>query len=305
MSPPRYQLGFAYALIGAVAFSGKAIVVKLLLREGIDPITSLGLRMLLAAPAFAIMAIWGARGNTTDVRAHVGRVVVLGFTGYYLATTLDFLGLALISASLERLIVYVYPTLVILLVRARGGPPIRAAQWIAMLISYSGVLVAFGTEALHTVQAIDSAPTDVVLGSALVFASAASYAVYLVLSGELVGRFGALRLTGLASGTASVLCILQFAALRPQLIATFPDWVTPRVWFLSLLNATVCTFVPMWMVMRGIQLLGAGTAAQIGMVGPLATMVMAVVLLGEPLTGSMVVGTILVLAGVGWLSRSR
>jgi drug/metabolite transporter (DMT)-like permease len=303
-SQPRHQLGILLAFIGAVAASGKAIVVKLLLREGIDPITSLGLRMAFAAPVFAALAFWGARGNETPLRPYFGRIVVLGFTGYYLASTLDFLGLALISASLERLILYVYPTMVLLLVRLRGGPPIRARQWIAMLVSYAGVLMAFGVEAQHT-MVVSESPREVVAGAALVLASGASYAVYLVFSGELVGKFGALRLTGLASAVACVFCIGQFVLLRPRLIAAGADWLTPRVIGLSVLNATVCTVMPMWMVMRGIQLIGAGLASQIGMIGPLATMFMAVVLLGEPLTPSMIGGTILVVAGIAWLSRAR
>jgi len=305
VSQSRHQLGFLLAFIGAVAASGKAIVVKLLLREGVDPISALGLRMLFAAPVFACLVVWAARGNDTPVAPHLGRVVLLGFTGYYLASTLDFLGLALISASLERLILYVYPTMVLLLVRLRGGPRIRARQWSAMALSYVGVLVAFGAEAHHTMLASETTPREVVLGAALVLASGASYAVYMVLSGELVGKFGALRLTGLASIVACVFCIGQFAVLRPQLIAAGGTWLTPRVIGLSLFNATVCTVMPMWMVMRGIQLIGAGQSAQISMIGPLATMLLAVAMLGEPLTPAMIFGTLLVVAGIAWLSRAR
>src|SRR5690348_9324667 len=117
------RLGFWFALIGAIAFSGKAIVIKLLLREGVDAITALGLRMLLAAPAFVVMATWGAPAAAPS-RADLGRVAVLGCTGYYLASTLDFLGLEHVSAGLERLILYVYPTIVLVIGRLRGQPPI-------------------------------------------------------------------------------------------------------------------------------------------------------------------------------------
>lgn len=292
-------------MFGAIAFSGKAIVVKLLLLEGVDSITSLGLRMILAAPMFAVMAIWGGRTNATPVRGHLGGVILLGITGYYLASTLDFLGLQLISASLERLILYVHPTLVLIFARLRGGPPIRPRQWVAMAISYAGVLVAFGSEAFRTMAALDRSPHDVALGSVLVLLGAASYALYTTFSSEVVPKFGALRLTGLASGVASGLCIAQFAVLRPHMLLNVGAWLTPRVLGLSVINATVCTAAPMWMVMRGIQIVGPGEAAQIGMVGPLATMFMAVVLLGEHFTLPMVVGTALVLAGITWLSRRR
>jgi drug/metabolite transporter (DMT)-like permease len=269
----------------------------------VDVITSLGLRMIFAVPMFIVMALWGQRSNATPLREHLGGVLVLGFTGYYLASTLDFLGLALISASLERLILYVSPTLVLVFARLRGGPPIRTRQWVGMLISYAGVLTAFGTEAFRTTAVVDRAPHEVLLGTALVLGSAASFAVYIALSGELVLRFGALRLAGLASIVASVLCIVQFLVLRPQLVATVDRWMTPRVFGLSLLNATVCTAMPMWMVMRGIQIVGSGEAAQIGMIGPLSTMLLAVILLGEHFTLPLVAGTVLVLLGITWLTR--
>jgi drug/metabolite transporter (DMT)-like permease len=307
-SSSRQRLGFWFALLGAIAFAGKAILVKLMLREGVDPITTLGLRMLMAAPLFALMALRGrAEPSASDVpqessAPRFGMVALLGFSGYYLASTLDFLGLALITASLERLILYVYPTLVLLIGRLRGGPPVRRQQWIALAISYAGVFIAFGAEAKHALSNTGD-PHAVLLGGALVLASAVAYAVYIALSGEIVGRYGALRLTGLASGVASTLCIAQFALLRPQLLATLPDWMTPRIFILSAINATVCTVMPMWMVMRGIQLIGSGTTAQIGMVGPLSTMLLAVALLGERLTWPIVVGTVLVLLGIGWLSQ--
>src|SRR5689334_12909835 len=123
------SLGFWFALTGAVAFSGKAVVVKLLLREHVDAITSLGLRMVLAAPAFALMAWWGGRGRARAPLSDVGKVGLLGFTGYYLASTLDFMGLEHVSAGLERLILYVYPTIVVFIGRLRGQPPIGKKQW--------------------------------------------------------------------------------------------------------------------------------------------------------------------------------
>jgi drug/metabolite transporter (DMT)-like permease len=296
------RAGFWFALVGAIAFSGKAIVIKLLLREGVDGITSLGLRMLLAAPSFAVMAWWGGRARTRPTASELRRIALLGFSGYYLASTLDFLGLQYISASLERLILYVYPTVVLLLGRLRGHPPIRRRQWGALALSYVGVLVAFSGEATKTTVVVARAPDQVLLGGALVLASAISYAVYIALSGETVGRFGALRLTGWASGIACAFCIAQFFVLRPHLVATMPLWMTQRIFWLSLLNATVCTAMPMWMVMRGIEMIGSSRAAQLGLVGPISTVVLAVAVLGEPLTLAMIGGTILVLGGT-WLIR--
>jgi drug/metabolite transporter (DMT)-like permease len=292
------------SVVGAIAFSGKAIVVKLLLREGLDAVTAVGLRMLLAAPGFVVMAWWGGRGAERPSRRDLWTIVLLGVTGYYLASTLDFMGLAYVSASLERLILFVYPTIVLFIGRLRGQPPIRKRQWVALLVSYAGVLVAFGSEARRAAAA-SGLSSDVILGGSLVLASAVSYAIYIALSGEAVGRFGALRLTGWASGVASALCIIQFLVLRPALVLAPTAWLTPRIALLSIVNATFCTAMPMWMVMRGIELIGSAKAAQIGLIGPLSTLLLAVIFLGESLTLEMLAGTTLVLAGIGFIARRR
>ena len=222
-------------------------------------------------------------------------ILGLGFTGYYLASYLDFAGLAYISASLERLILYLNPTLVVLLGVALYGKRVSGPQALGMAISYSGVLLVFGHE-------VTLAGSHVALGAALVLGSAISYAIYLVYSGEMVQRLGSLRLVGLATSVACVLCIAQFVVLRP-LESAFA--VAPQVLWLSLLNATACTVVPVLMVMMAIERIGAGLAAQVGMVGPMSTIAMGVLLLGEPMNLWIVAGTVLVLAGVYVVSRRR
>ena len=139
------------------------------------------------------------------------------------------------------------------------------------------------------------------LGAGLVFARAASYAVYLVYSGEEVKRLGALRLTGLATTVACLLCIVQFIVLRPVSALA----VAPEVIWLSVLNATLCTFAPVLMVMMAIERIGATLAAQTGMIGPLSTILMGVVILGEPFTAWIAAGTVLVLAGIWLLAKWR
>ena len=226
-------------------------------------------------------------------------MIVLGITGYYLASVLDFAGLQYVSASLERLLLFIYPTVVVLISAARRHAVVSRRQALAMAISYGGVLVAFGSEAAASLHAPGA---QIAWGSVLVLGSAVSYAVYLVLSGETVGRIGALRLTGLASGVASALCIGQFCVLRPW--GAWTQFPAP-IWELSILNATVTTVLPMWMVMRAMELIGSGTTAQIGMVGPFATMLLAVWILNEPLTPAMLLGTALVLSGIALLARQR
>jgi drug/metabolite transporter (DMT)-like permease len=163
-----------------------------------------------------------------------------------------------------------------------------------MAISYAGVLLVFG----HEVRLEGS---NVALGALLVFASAVSYAVYLVYSGEMVKRLGSLRLVGLATSVACVLCIAQFVLLRPVASALA---VAPPVIWLSLLNAVLCTAVPVLLVMMAIERVGASITAQTGMVGPVSTILMGVWLLGEPFTAFIAAGTVLVIAGIFVFTRA-
>ena len=195
--PAKAATGLVLALVGAIAFSGKAIIVKLAYRYGVDAVTLLMYRMLFALPIFAVMAWWASRGKPPLSRRDWAGIVGLGVTGYYLASFLDFAGLAYITASLERLILYLNPTLVVVLGWLLYGRGIRRGQVLGMAISYCGVVLVFGHEA--SLQG-----KDVAWGVLLVFLSAASYAVYLVYSGEMVRRVGSLRLVGLATTVACV-----------------------------------------------------------------------------------------------------
>jgi len=294
-SKPALGPGLALASMGAVAFSGKAIIVKLAYRHGVDAVTLIMLRMLFALPLFLALAWWAGRGKPALTGRDWRVILGLGFTGYYLASFLDFAGLAYVSASFERLILYLNPTLVLALGWLIFKRRVSGRQLLALGLSYAGVLLVFGQE-LHLQGG------NVWLGAALVFGSALSYAVYLLFSGEEVQRLGSLRLTGLATTVACLLCIAQFLLLRP--LQGLLE-VAPAVIWLSVLNATACTFAPVLMVMMAIERLGASMAAQTGMIGPMSTILMGVVLLGEPFTPWVALGTLLVLAGVWLLARWR
>lgn len=296
-TPPGQSLapGLALALFGAIAFSGKAIIVKLAYRYGVDAVTLIMLRMLFALPIFAVMAWWASRGKPPLTGRDWLGVLGLGVTGYYLSSFLDFLGLQYVSASLERLILYLNPTLVLLLGWLLYRKPFRPVQIAGMGVSYCGVILVFGHEA--GMQGANAA-----LGALLVFASAVTYAIYLVYSGELVQRLGSMRLVGLATTVACLCCLLQFALLRP-LDSAFE--VAPEVIWLSLLNATACTAVPVLMVMMAIERIGPALSAQTGMVGPMSTILMGVMILGEPFTAWIAAGTVLVIAGIYVFSRGR
>ena len=288
--------GLALATAGAIAFSGKAIIVKLAYRYGVDAVTLIMLRMLFALPLFALMAWWAGRGKPALTRRDWLGVFGLGFSGYYLSSFLDFAGLAYITASLERLILYLNPTLVLLFGWIAYRRRITRWQVAGMAVSYAGVLLVFG----HEVQLGQSAAAA--WGTLLVFLSAVSYAVYLVASGEFVNRLGSLRLVGLATSVACLLCIAQFVLLRPMSAAL---QVAPEVIWLSVLNATLCTALPVLAVMMAIERIGPAMAAQTGMVGPMSTILMGVLILGEPFTAWVAAGTVLVLLGIWLLAKAR
>ena len=285
--------GMLLAVTGSIAFSGKAIIVKLAYRYGVDAVTLIMYRMLFAFPIFVLMAWWASRGKPALKRRDWLGVLGLGFSGYYLASYLDFAGLSYISASLERLILYVNPTLVLLLGLLLYRRAVQRMQALGMMISYAGVLLVFGHE-------VKLAGADVALGALLVFLSAVSYALYLIYSGELVQRIGSLRLVGLATSVACILCIAQFVVLRPWSAAL----VAPPVLWLSLLSATLCTALPVLLVMMAIERLGASAVAQAGMVGPMSTILMGVLILGEPFPVWVAAGTVLVISGIFVFSRS-
>ena len=287
--------GVALAVLGAIAFSGKAIIVKLGYRHGADAITLIALRMAVALPFFAIVAFHASRrpGVVALSTADRWRIAGLGVLGYYLASYLDFLGLAYVSASLERLILYLNPTLVLLIGMVFFARRVGGRQVVALGLGYGGVVIAFAHD-FHV------GGRDIVLGSALVFASALAYAIYLVGSGELLKRVGTVRLTAYASCVAAACCLLHFALTRPLgLLFVLPA----PVYGLSLLNGTVCTVLPVFAVMAAVGRLGASVASQIGMVGPVSTIVLADLLLDERMGPLQIVGTVLVMIGVFVVSQ--
>jgi len=289
----KFSSGLLLAAAGSIAFSGKAIIVKLAYRHGVDAITLVMFRMLFALPFFIAMAWWAGRHQAPLTRNDWLGVLGLGFTGYYLSSFLDFLGLQYISASFERLILYLNPTLVLVLGWVLYKRKITYRQGMAMAVSYSGVLLVFG----HEVSLVGD---NIGLGAILVFGSAITYAIYLTYSGELVQRLGSLRLAGLATTVACFFCILQFVLLKPVAALN----VVPEVIWLSMLNATVCTVLPVLLIMMAIERIGPGLTSQIGMIGPLSTLTMGAFFLNETFNLWILMGTVLVLGGVFWVTKA-
>ncbi|MDR4126921.1 DMT family transporter [Yanghanlia caeni] len=294
-----YWAGFMLAVVGAILFSAKAIVAKLTYRYGVDALTVMGFRMLFALPFFAAVAAAQAwqvrRGRLAPLdRRDTLRIVVLGFIGYYLSSYLDFLGLQYITAGLERLILFLSPTFVLLISAFYLKRRITGAQWFAMALSYLGVLLAF-------VHDLSFAGSDVLLGSSFVLASAITYSVYLISSGELLKRIGSTRLVAYAMSVSAV-----YAAAHFVLEKGWQALVQPAgVYQLSLIHAVAHTFLPTFMVMWAVARIGAPLTAQLGMIGPVSILFLAWWFLGEPITGLQILGTVLVLGGMLVLGKVR
>ena len=220
--------------------------------------------------------------------------MLLGVVGYYLSSYLDFLGLQYISAGLERLILFLTPSFVLLMsvlwLRRRVG----RIEWLALAICYGGTVLVF----VHDAQA---GSANVWLGGAFVLGSAVFYSLYLLLSGEMVKRIGSLRLVSYVMCVSAVMSVGQFLLLRPAATLLQP----PEVYRLSLLNAVVCTVLPVFVTMMGIARVGAPVASLAGMIGPVSVLFLAAWLLGEPITAIQLAGTALVLSGIWLLSTKK
>lgn len=280
-------IGVACAILGSIAFSGKTIIVKLAYQYNVDVLTLLALRMLFALPFFLLMAWWA--GVTRLSRRDWLAVIVLGFLGYYLGSYLDFAGLQYISAGLGRLILYLYPTIVVLMSALFLKQPIRKRHLISLALSYSGIALVFNAEVK-----LEQHWNLLLLGTGLVFASAITYAIYLIAGSRLVLKMGSMRFTAYASISASCFVIAHFMALRgpSQLV------VAHEVYWLVLVMAIFTTVTPLWLMAEGLRRIGASQVALVGCIGPLSTIGLAQIFLGEHVTLVQLAGAGLVLAGV-------
>jgi drug/metabolite transporter (DMT)-like permease len=293
---PALVAGLSIAIGGAVLFSTKAIVAKLLYRYQIDAVTVLAFRMLFSLPVFAAIAVWKMRTEAPLSAKDRWRLLGLGLIGYYLSSFLDFLGLQYISVGLERLILFLTPTFVLLLTTFALKRAISRIEWLALMASYCGIVLVF----VHDLRGGPDV-TATVTGSLLVLGSALSYAFYLLFSGEMVRRIGSLRLVSYAMCVSSVACIAQFFLLRPAAMLIQPA----PVYWLSLVNAIFCTIFPVFMTMIAVQRIGAATASQAGMIGPASTLFLGALILGEPVSAVQLAGTGMVLAGIYMLSMKK
>jgi drug/metabolite transporter (DMT)-like permease len=285
--------GAGLALLAALGFSLKAIFVKLAYPYGVDAITLLALRMGFSLPVFLWVGLAHQRAGANLSGGDWGRLFVLGCLGYYGASILDFWGLQFISAGLERLILFTYPTLTILIGVLFQGKPFAKREGLAVALCYIGIGFAF----MHDLGQGNS--RDVWIGSALVFGSSVSYALYLSGSGSMIARLGAMRFSALAMLVSSAVTLLHFATSQP--LTAFIQPLPVYGWALAM--ALFATVVPVFAQSAAIRSLGAGSASLFGMVGPLLTIGFGWWLLDESISLAQMAGAGLVLIGILMVSR--
>lgn len=285
-------IGPACAVLGVFGFSFKGIFIKLAYQSyPIDALTLLTLRMLYAAPFFCAMAWWASRSsrNLRLGRSDALLLIWFGVIGYYIASLLDFMGLQYITASLERLVLYLYPTIVVLLSALLYGKRVTRRILGALLLSYLGIALVIA----HDLRfAADASAT--LTGGALVFVSAVFYALYLVQAGPSIQRLGSLRFIAWAMLASTVCVLAQFALTRPLAVLEVPL----RIHGIALAMAIVSTVLPTWLIAESIRRIGANASSLIGALGPVFTAVFGAMILGESIEALQIAGGALVLCGV-------
>ncbi len=289
------MMGLLFAGGAALGFSVKAIFVKLAYNYNVDAITLLMFRMMFALPVFIAFAYVEERKTAQRISGkQFGLITLMGLIGYYLSSLLDFMGLMYISAGLERLILFVYPTLVVVISALFLGKTIHKQAFIALILSYAGIALAM----LHDIQLSGE---NVFFGAALVFGSTITYAIFLVGSGELIPKVGAKRFTAYAMIVSCLAVFMQFAVVRD--LSNFDQPF--EVYGYGMAMAVFSTVLPAFLLAAAICRIGSSQTSIIGSLGPIATIVMAAMFLNEPLSLMQMVGASLVLAGIFILGKKK
>ena len=292
--------GALFAAAAQFGFAAKAIFIKLAYaaHPGLDAVTLLALRMIFSLPFFLLMAWWARREGRGAVlapltRSDWGYVLLLGFIGYYLSSFFDFWGLQFISAGLERLILFTNPTIVVVISALFMARPITRRVVVALLVSYAGLGLAYWHD-----LAITDDTGALVAGTGLVFMSAICYAVYMVIGTGLTRRIGSMRFTAYMMLMATVFVLAQFIIMRPLSALDLPM----KIYTYSVCLAVFATAAPVWMMAEALKRIGASDASMIGSVGPVLTIILGAVFLGEQISLLQLVGAALVLGGVLMIS---
>ena len=290
--------GVLLAFLASAAFSMKAIFVKLAYLYGVDPVLLLALRMAFSLPCLLIAAWWSGRGGAAPISLRDwGAILFLGFVGYYLSSLLDFMGLAYISAGLERLILFLYPTVVVLISVYMFGKSITKRALFAMALSYVGIGIAF----LHDIE-VTGDHRATAIGGGLIFLCMITYAIYLVGSGQMTQRMGSMQFAGLATSVAAIACMIHFLIASPLVAAVSQPW---QVYAYAAAMAGLSTILPIFLTAKAIQLVGASKVSIVGSIGPVATIFFGWLFLGEDVSIEQMVGAAFVLGGVMLVSSKK
>jgi drug/metabolite transporter (DMT)-like permease len=291
--------GVVIALLGAVCFSTKAIFVKLAYREtDVEAVTLLAMRMVFSLPFFLVSAFVSS-SKTDNVKFTFKQwigVALVGCLGYYISSLLDFLGLQFVSAGIERLILFIYPTLVLLISALIFKIKIKPQQWLALIITYVGLMIAFWGEVKF-----DNSYPDFYKGALYIFICAITYALYIVGSGRLIPHVGASKFNSYAMTFACIAVLLHFFIFSDDSLFH----LAPAVYVYSIMMAIIGTVIPSYLVTEGIKRIGSDNAAIVGSVGPVSTILQAFIFLSEPIIALQILGTVFILVGVLIISRKK
>ena len=289
MVAKNFWLGILLGVLAVILFSSKAVMIKLAYNYNVDAITMLLLRMLFSFPFYVVIA-YLYRNKNNDIKNTKKEyywVVFFGLVGYYLASYFDFVGLTYIKASLERIILFIYPTIVILLNRLFFKQNITKVQSIAIFLSYLGILIAFSDE-------VDISGGSVYLGGFFILLSAITYASYLVGSGWLIPKFGVVKFTAYAMLVSCFCVFIHFSLIGDTDLFSLP-W---QVYGLGFLIAVFATVIPSFMVSASIKIISSSNFAIVAGIGPISTIVLASFFLNERLTLVQFFGALLVIIGI-------
>jgi drug/metabolite transporter (DMT)-like permease len=293
-----YVTGFLLCFAGAVCFSTKAIIVKLAYRDTqIDAVTLLALRMLFSIPFFLITAAISSSksSNVKFTSSQWFNVAAIGLLGYYVSSYLDFVGLQFVSAGMERLILFIYPTIVLLITSVLFKTKIRRWQWLAVLITYIGLFIAFFAEVDFSAEQNE----HFYWGAFMIFLCAITYASYIAGSGQLIPIVGAAKFNSYAMTFACLGVLIHYFIVSENSLFNLPT----SVYLYSSAMAIIATVIPSYLITAGIKKIGSDNAAIIGSVGPVSTILQAYFFLQEPIFALQLAGTGLILVGVFMISK--
>jgi drug/metabolite transporter (DMT)-like permease len=291
-------IGVFFVFLGAIAFSSKSVVGKLAFGSGIDPVTLLTLRMLSALPFYLIILFSSFRKTKDSINFKSKDLIMTALTGligYYISSILDFYGLALISASLERLVLFVYPTIVVVLSAIFLKKKINGKGYIALILTYLGVAIAYLGD-------VSSNSQNTILGVIYVLGAALTYAIFLMMSGEIIPRMGVRLFTSIYMLSACVGILIHYSIDSSTKILTT---LSNEVIYYGIYLGIFATVVPSLLVSEGVRRIGSSRSAIVASIGPIATLFLSNLLLGEELGITEFVGVVFVLSGVFLVAKEE